>query len=257
VVTEATVRLVPLPEDVATLLAVFPSLDVAAEAISGIIAGAGIIPVALELLDGFSVKALEESMHMGYPAGAGAVLLVELEGLREEVAAQATEVRRVCQELGAQSVEEAADEAARIKLWYGRKNCLGAFGTIAPHYYTHDMVVPRSKLPLVVRQVAAIAARHGFHIPTVAHAGDGNLHPTIIFDARTPNVIPRVIQAGREVLEAGLAAGGALSGEHGIGTEKRDFMPMFFSADDLTAMRRLKACFDPAGLMNPGKIFPL
>lgn len=256
VLSEATVRLVPIAEVVRTFLAIFESEDVAAEAISGIIAGAGIIPVAIEMLDGFAVRALEESMHMGYPAAAGAVLLVELEGLREEVDWQAAEVRRVCEDIGAQRLEEAADEAARIKLWYGRKNLLGAFGTIAPHFYTHDMVVPRSKLPAVCRRVDDIARRYGFHIPNVAHAGDGNVHPTIIFDAREPDVIPRVLAAGREVLQVGLDAGGALSGEHGIGTEKREFMPLFFSPADLAAMRKVKTAFDPAGLLNPGKIFP-
>ena len=255
VVTRVTVKLMTTPPGVKTTLAIFGSVDAASAAVSGII-GSGIIPSALELMDGLALRAIEAAFHAGYPPDAGAVLLVELDGLEESVAEQTRVVERVCGENGATEIRVAETPEARAKLWAARKGAASAMGRIAPNYYLHDTVIARTRLPRVLAEVVAIGERHGLPIANLFHAGDGNLHPMILFDIREQGVLDRVMQAGREILETSVAAGGTISGEHGIGVEKNQFMPRIFSQADLDVMARARAAFDPAGVCNPGKVFP-
>jgi glycolate oxidase len=249
------VRLTPNPPVVRTLLLDFTAIDDAAATVSGIIA-AGIVPAALEMMDAEITRAVEDFVGAGFPRDADAVLLVELDGLADGVAAQVEAVREVGKRHGARTVRVAADEAERALLWKGRKSAFGAIARIAPDYYLHDAVVPRTKLVDVLRQVYEIADDQRLTMMNVFHAGDGNLHPLIVFDAREPGVWQRVHDAGDAILQACVAAGGVLSGEHGIGLEKRDKMPMIFTPDDLDAQARLRDAFDPAGLANPRKVLP-
>ncbi len=255
IVTKALVRILRLPADTRTLLAIFPAIDAASSAVSATI-GRGIVPTALELMDAMTIRAVQAMTDCGYPPDAGAVLLVEMEGAPEVIAEEAAEVADICRAEGATEVRVADDPAARAALWYGRKSAAGAFGRIKPNYYLHDGVVPRTKLPQVLREVMAAAERHGLPVANVFHAGDGNLHPAILFDVREPGILPRVLALGEEILQACIAAGGTLSGEHGIGLEKRSYMPLLFSPADIDAMKRLKAAFDPEGRFNPGKMLP-
>jgi glycolate oxidase len=208
------------------------------------------------MMDTEITKAVEAYVHAGFPLDAAAVLLVEVDGLADGTEAAAARVTDVCRANGARSVRVAADEVERALLWKGRKSAFGAIARIAPNYYLHDAVVPRTKLVDVLRQVYEIAARYSLLMMNVFHAGDGNLHPLIVFDRREPGVLERVHEAGREIIEACVAAGGVLSGEHGIGLEKRDYMPMIFSPDDLDAQARLRDAFDPDGVCNPTKVLP-
>ena len=249
------VRLTPNPPRVRTLLLDFTAIDDAAATVSGIIA-AGIVPAALEMMDAEITRAVEDFVGAGFPRDADAVLLVELDGLEDGVEAQVEAVREVGRRHGARTVRVAADEAERALLWKGRKSAFGAIARIAPDYYLHDAVVPRTKLVDVLRQVYAIADEQQLTMMNVFHAGDGNLHPLIVFDAREPGVWQRVHDAGDAILAACVAVGGVLSGEHGIGLEKRDKMPLIFSPDDLDAQARLRDAFDPAGLANPRKVLP-
>jgi len=249
------VRLTPNPPAVRTLLLDFSTIEAAAATVSGIIA-AGIVPAALEMMDAEITRAVEDFVGAGYPRDAAAVLLVELDGLPAGVEAQVEAVRRVGHEHGARTVRVAADDAERALLWKGRKSAFGAIARIAPDYYLHDAVVPRTKLVDVLRQVYAIAAEYDLTMMNVFHAGDGNLHPLIVFDQRTPGVWERVHAAGDAILRACVDAGGVLSGEHGIGLEKRDAMPLVFTPDDLDAQARLRDAFDPSGRANPEKILP-
>ena len=255
IATRIAVRLTPDPPAVRTLLLDFDAIEDAGAAVSGIIA-AGIVPAALEMMDAEITRAVEDYVGAGYPRDAAAVLLVELDGLPGGVDAQVGVVERVGREQGARSVRVAADDAERALLWKGRKSAFGAIARIAPDYYLHDAVVPRTRLVDVLRQVYAIAAEQHLTMMNVFHAGDGNLHPLIVFDAREPGVWERVHRAGDEILAACVAAGGVLSGEHGIGLEKREAMPLVFSADDLDAQARLRDAFDPSGRANPTKILP-
>ncbi len=255
VATRIAVRLTPDPPALATLLADFASIDDAADTVSGIIAG-GLLPAALEMMDQRITQAAEEFVHAGYPTDAAAVLLVELDGLPAGVAAAVEQVRAVGAAHGARSVRVAADEAERALLWKGRKSAFGAVARLAPNYYLHDTVVPRTRLCEVLTQVYAIAERHDLGVMNVFHAGDGNLHPLLLFDAREPGVMDRVHAAGEEIVRVSLDAGGVLSGEHGIGLEKRDLMPLQFGPDDLDAQARLREAFDPDGVANPTKILP-
>jgi len=249
------VRLTPNPPVVRTLLLDFAAIDDAAATVSGIIA-AGIVPAALEMMDAEITRAVEDFVSAGFPRDADAVLLVELDGLAGGVEAQVEAVREVGRRHGARTVRVAADEAERALLWKGRKSAFGAIARIAPDYYLHDAVVPRTRLVDVLRQVYDIAREQRLTMMNVFHAGDGNLHPLIVFDAREPGVWQRVHDAGDAILAACVAVGGVLSGEHGIGLEKRDKMPLIFSADDLDAQARLRDAFDPAGLANPQKVLP-
>ena len=255
IATRIAVRLTPNPPVVRTLLLDFTSIEDAAATVSGIIS-AGIVPAALEMMDAEITRAVEDYVGAGYPRDAAAVLLVEVDGLAGGVEHQVDAVSRVGREHGARTVRVAADESERALLWKGRKSAFGAIARIAPDYYLHDAVVPRTKLVDVLRQVYAIAHEQQLTMMNVFHAGDGNLHPLIVFDAREPGVWQRVHRAGDEILAACVAAGGVLSGEHGIGLEKREAMPLIFSADDLDAQARLRDAFDPSGRANPQKILP-
>jgi glycolate oxidase len=255
IATRIAVRLTPVPPSIRTLLADFAAVEDAAAAVSGIIA-AGIVPAALEMMDNLITVAVEDYVHAGFPRDAAAVLLVEVDGLADGAEAAAASVEEVCRAHGARSVRVAAHMAERALLWKGRKSAFGAVARIAPNYYLHDTVVPRTKLVEVLTQVYEIAARHDLTVMNVFHAGDGNLHPLILFDRRHPGVMERVLAAGSEILHACVAAGGVLSGEHGIGLEKRDYMPLIFSPDDLDAQARLRDAFDPDGMCNPHKVLP-
>jgi len=255
VVTRIWVRLLRRREAVTTLLAIFADLDRASEAVTDII-GRGVGPVALEMLDRNSIQVVEPFVHAGYPLDAEAVLLIEVEGLRAVMARAAGIVEAICRTHGATDVRAAKSDAERDALWLGRKAAFGTFGRIAINYYLHDAVVPRSRLPEVLRQVQAIARREHLTVANVFHAGDGNLHPIIVFDARVPGETERVIRAGEEMLRLCVDAGGTISGEHGIGFEKNNYMPWIYSDDDLGAMHRVKDALDPEGRLNPWKMFP-
>jgi FAD/FMN-containing dehydrogenase len=220
------------------------------------ITGAGIVPAALEMMDQTTIEAVERGAPAGFPRDAEAVLLVEVEGLLEYTARALREVEGICRRSGAREVRVAQSEAERLALWKGRKGAFGALGTLAPNYYVMDGVVPRSRLPETMRKVAEIAQAFGVRIANVFHAGDGNLHPNILFDMRAPGELDRVIEAGAAILKACVDAGGSLTGEHGIGLEKTAYVHWVFTDADLDAMARVRRVFDPALGFNPGKIFP-
>jgi glycolate dehydrogenase FAD-linked subunit len=255
IATAAAVRLTRNPPDVRTLLVSFDDVRDAAATVGAVIA-AGIVPAALEMLDQRITQAIEDYVGAGYPRDAAAVLLAEVDGLPAGVATAADRIAEIATAHGATAVRVAADEEERALLWKGRKTAFGAIARIQPDYYLHDTVVPRSRLVDVLEQVYAIAERHDLLVMNVFHAGDGNLHPLLLFDAREPGVMDRVHAAGDEIITASLAAGGVLSGEHGIGVEKRDYMDRQFSADDLDHQARLRSSFDPFCRANPGKVLP-
>jgi len=256
IVTAITVRLEPIPESVETLLAIFPDVVSACRAVGAIIE-AGLVPAALEIVDRRTIRAVEDSVYAaGLPRDAGAVLIVELDGPGVALPPQVERVRALCGEAGADRVEIARDEAERTRFWRARKGAFGAMGRLAPDLYVHDAVVPRTALPAVLEKVCEIGDRHGLTLSNVFHAGDGNLHPNISFDRRDPDELARVLAAGKEILETCVAAGGVITGEHGVGTEKREFIGLVFGEADLDAMRRLRETFDPERVCNPGKIFP-
>jgi glycolate oxidase len=254
-VTAVTVRLRHQPEAVKTALALFDSLDAAAEAVSAIIA-AGIVPAALEMLDDVMIGAINAGIAPIYPAGARAVLLIELDGPRGEVEAQAGQAAELCRARGALEVRVARDEAERALLWKGRKEAAGAVGRLAPTYLLQDAVVPRTKLPAIMRELQAIAARHGVRIANVFHAGDGNLHPLILYDDRRPAELEAAKQANEALLAACIAMGGSVTGEHGVGLDKAKHLPLQYAEADLNFMARLRGVFDPDRLMNPDKVLP-
>jgi glycolate oxidase len=255
IVTRIWVRLVPINETVKTILAVFANMEDASAAVAGMIARR-IVPAAIEMMDNLTIRAIESRSRAGYPVDAEGVVLIEVDGLREEVDAQSAAVEEVCRESGALSVRLARDEAERAALWAGRKGAFAAIGRLTPDYYTVDGVVPRTKLPSTLARIKEISRESGFQIANVFHAGDGNLHPLIMWDADVAGAEERVIDAGAEIMRLCAEAGGSLSGEHGIGLEKKDLMPLIFSQDDVEQMLRIKAAFDPGGLCNPGKMFP-
>jgi glycolate oxidase len=255
IVTKITVRLLPRPESTVTLLAIFDEVDQASEAVSAII-GAGVLPAALEMMDKNTMLAVEEAVHAGYPPDAGAVLLIEVEGLEEEAGQQAQSVRGLCRELGAREVRIGFSAEDRERLWAGRKGALGALGRLAPSYYILDGVVPRTKLPAVLRGVYEAGERHGFQVANVFHAGDGNLHPNIMFDERERGATQRVLDLGEEIMRLCVDAGGTITGEHGVGYEKRNYMSWIFSEDDMAVMSGLKTAFGAGERFNPGKVFP-
>ena len=255
IVTKALVRLLPLPESVRTFLGIFADIDAACTAVSAII-GHGIVPAALEMIDALSIRAVQNVADAGYPNDAGAVLLVELEGLAEEVQEVSEEVTAALWDAGATEVRAAEDDAERERLWLGRKTAFGAFGSIAPNYYLVDGVVPRTRLTPMLRKVAEVSERYGIAIANVFHAGDGNLHPCMLFDARTPGALDRALAAAAELMAECAAQGGTLSGEHGIGLEKKEFMPLVHTDADMAAMQRVREAFAPQNRLNPGKVFP-
>jgi glycolate oxidase len=255
IVTKIIVRLLPLPEATVTLLAIFNEMEQASQAVSTII-GKGILPAALEMLDKVTMRAVEEAVHAGYPPDAGAVLLIEVEGWQDSLAEEVQAIRAICEDSGAREVRIGFTSADREALWAGRKGALGALGRLAPSYYILDGTVPRTKLPQVLRGVYEIGEKHGFPIANVFHAGDGNLHPNIAFDESQPGQVEKVLDAGAEIMRLCVDAGGTITGEHGVGMEKRDFMRWIFSDDDLEAMTRIQVAFASEERFNPGKIFP-
>ena len=254
-ITKIKVRLLRQPPTVATLLAAFPTIESASQAVSAVIAR-GIVPAALEMMDHVTVSAVEAHFHAGYPTDAGAVLLVEVDGIAESTRELMAAIREVLAANQGFAMREAKSSAERDLLWAGRKGAIGALGRIKPNYYLHDGVVPRTKLPQILSAVGEIGLHYKLPVANVFHAGDGNLHPNILFDIRDQGVMHQVESAGEEMLRAVVEFGGALSGEHGIGLEKNAFMPWVFSPDDLYAMHQVKDAFDPDGIMNPGKVFP-
>jgi glycolate oxidase subunit GlcD len=257
VVTEAMLKLSQIPPAVRTLLAEFGEVNDASHAVSAIIA-AGVMPAALEMMDREIIRAVEASVFAaGLPPDAGAALLIELDGIEAGLDDEAKKVTSICMEYGARNCRLARDEAERKKLWAARKGAFGAIGRISPDSMIQDAVVPRSRLPEVLGAAYDIAARHQLRIANVFHAGDGNLHPLICFDSRFPEQVLRVKEAGRELMEVCVQAGGTITGEHGVGLDKRELLPLVFSEADMNAMLRVRAAFDPLGLCNPGKIMPM
>lgn len=255
IVTKVAVRLMQTRESVRTLLAVFDQMDQATQTVVDI-TGAGIIPAALEMMDRTTIEAIERGAPVGLPRDAEAVLLVELEGVREQTDRSVNLIQAICQRNGAREVKVAKDESERQLLWKGRKGAFGALGALAPNYYVQDGVVPRSKLPEMMRRVAEIGTRFNLRIANVFHAGDGNLHPNLLFDMRTPGELERVIEAGAAMVQACIELGGSITGEHGIGIEKKAYIGLQFNEADLDAMARVRKVFDPDGRFNPAKLFP-
>jgi glycolate oxidase subunit GlcD len=257
IATEATLKLAQAPPAVRTLLAEFVEVNDASHAVSAIIA-AGVMPAALEMMDREIIRAVEASVFAaGLPPDAGAALLIELDGIEAGLDDEAEKVTSICMEYGARSCRYARDEAERKKLWAARKGAFGAIGRISPDSMIQDAVVPRSRLPQVLGAAYDIAARYELRIANVFHAGDGNLHPLICFDSRFVDQVQRVKDAGRELMEVCVAAGGTITGEHGVGLDKRELLPLVFSDADMDAMLKVRAAFDPLGLCNPGKIVPM
>jgi glycolate oxidase len=254
-VTRAILRLTRAPQSYRTMLALFDDVEAATRAVSRIIA-AGIVPGAVEMMDRLIMGAVEAAFHVGFPPDAGAALIVELDGLAAGLDDHAARAAELMHTAGARSVELARDEAQRQLLWKARKRAFGAVGRLAPNYATQDGVVPRTRLPDILREITSIAARYHLKIGNVFHAGDGNIHPIVLYDERDADETRRAIEAGRDILKACVAMGGSLTGEHGIGVEKMQEMPLLFSPDDLRVMAELRAVFDPASRSNPGKILP-
>ncbi len=255
VATEVTVKLTRLPETVRTLLAAFASTDQAGAATSAIIA-AGVVPAAIEMMDALAIEAAEAAVKCGYPTGAGAVLIVELDGPATEVEAQFTEVSALCEANGAFETRIAADDAERALIWRGRKSAFAAVGRISPDYIVQDGVIPRTALPSVLHRIGEVATEHGVRVANVFHAGDGNLHPLVLFDDSVPGQAGRAETVSAAILDLCIEHGGSITGEHGVGIDKAKHMPRMFSDDDLDTMQLLRCAFDPDGIANPGKIFP-
>jgi glycolate oxidase len=255
VVTKVLVRLTPLAESVKTMLAIFDRLEDASASVSGVIA-AGVVPAAIEMMDRLSIQAVEASVHAGYPTDCDAVLLIEIDGLSESLDDQMSRIGQVCQENHAREIRVAKSAKERNLLWAGRKGAFGAMGRITPDFYTMDGCVPRDRITEVLARIQAISAKHGLRIANVFHAGDGNLHPLILFDSDNPGEEARVRDMGNEILAVCAEVGGSLTGEHGIGVEKREQMGLIFNDEDLNWMNLVKVTMDPSGLCNPGKIFP-
>ncbi len=255
VVTKVLVKLTPDPPAVRTLMLAFAGVEDAAATVSGIIAG-GLIPGALEMMDQGMIQAVERFAHAGFPTDAGALLIAEVSGHPSAVDAEADLIRRVAESHSATLIHIAVDEEERKRIWLGRKSAFGAIAQMNPDYYLHDTVVPRTRLVEIIKEVYLIGERHGIPMLNVFHAGDGNLHPLMTFDASQPGILDRVHAAGDDLIKACVAVGGSLSGEHGIGLEKRDYMPLIFDEVGLDAQARLREAFDPEGRLNPGKILP-
>jgi glycolate oxidase len=255
IVTKIWVRLTKNPAGVRTMLAIFDSADDATNAISAII-GEGIIPAALEMMDQGIIEAVEAAFHFGFPLDAEAVLLIEVDGLDAALDAQRNEIVELCDQSGAREVRQARDAKERQLLWKCRKQAFGAVGRLSPSYCTQDGVVPRTKLPHMLRRIAEIAKQHDVRIVNVFHAGDGNLHPIVLFDERDAPQIKRVLAASGQILDECIACGGSVTGEHGIGVEKIDFMAKLFNDNDLAAMRRMRDAFNPHNRLSPAKMLP-
>ncbi len=255
VATKITLRIVRRPETVQTLLAAFPSPDEAGAAVSDIIAN-GILPAAVEMMDTLSIQAAEAAVHAGYPLDAGALLIVELDGPASEVRHQFGEVERICKTNGSWQIRIAADDEERILMWKGRKAAFAAMGRISPDYYVQDGVIPRTALPEVLRAIGTMANERGLRVANVFHAGDGNLHPLVLYDGDIEGQAERAEELAGDILKACLAHGGSITGEHGVGYDKKKYMPGMFTTTDMDTMQLLRCAFDPNHLSNPGKVFP-
>jgi len=255
IATQVTVRLTRSPEDVRTLLAAFPDTDQAGAAVSAII-GAGVIPAAIEMMDALAIEAAEAAVQCGYPQGAGAVLIVELDGPAVEVQHQFDEVEGYCRANGAFEIRIAADDVERALFWKGRKSAFAAVGRISPDYIVQDGVIPRTSLPSVLRRISQISAEAGVRVANVFHAGDGNLHPLVLFDDSVEGEAERAEAVSGAILDLCIQNGGSITGEHGVGADKAKYMPRMFTDDDLDTMQLLRCAFDPASISNPGKVFP-
>ena len=255
IVTKVAVKLMPTRESVRTLLAIFDQMEPATQTVVDITA-AGIIPAALEMMDRMTVEAVETGAPVGFPRDAEAILLVEVEDIIEHTERSIELIRAICERNGAREVRVAKDDAERQLLWKGRKGAFGAMGALAPNYYVQDGVVPRSKLPEMMKRIAEISKQFNLRIANVFHAGDGNLHPNILFDMRAPGELDRVIEAGAATLRACIELGGSITGEHGVGLEKKAYIGLLFNQTDLEAMTRVRKAFDPDGRFNPAKLFP-
>jgi glycolate oxidase len=255
IVTKIIVRLTPLPEAVTTLLAAFRSTGEGGNAVSQII-GSGILPGAIEMMDALAIEAAEAAVRCHYPQGAGAVLIVELDGPQAEVERETEVVRHLCEQAGSFEIRAAADAAERAAIWTGRKSAFAAVGRISPAYIVQDGVVPRTALGAVLDRIAELSAASGIRVANVFHAGDGNLHPLVLFDDAVPQAAAAAEELSGAILDLCIEHGGSITGEHGVGVDKSRYMPRMFGADDLDTMQLLRCAFDPAGLCNPGKIFP-
>jgi glycolate oxidase len=255
VVTSATVRLVRLPEEVRTVLVGFESTDAAGAAVSAIIA-AGILPAAIEMMDALAIEAAEAAVHCNYPAGAGAVLVIELDGAAVEVAEEYAEVERLCREAGSFEQRLATDPVDRALIWKGRKSAFAAVGRISPDYIVQDGVIPRTALPEVLKAIADLSGTSGVRVANVFHAGDGNLHPLVLFDESVEGAAEAAEEVSGAILDLCIEHGGSITGEHGVGMDKAKYMPKMYGADDLDTMQLVRCAFDPDGISNPGKIFP-
>jgi glycolate oxidase len=255
IATRLTLRVLRVPEAVRTLLAGFAHTDDAGAAVSGTIA-AGILPAAIEMMDAITIEAAEAAVGANYPPGCGAILIVELDGPAIQVQEDLVRVDALCRANGATEIRIAADPDDRAAVWRGRKAAFAAMGRVSPDYYVQDGVVPRTKLPEVLRRIDALSREHGLRVGNVFHAGDGNLHPLVLYDARIDGEAELAELVAGKILEACIDAGGSITGEHGVGSDKACAMPLMFSDADLEAMKRLRTAFDPAGLANPGKLFP-
>lgn len=256
IATEITLRILKAPEAVHVLLADFTSIEAAGGAVSDIIS-AGVIPGGMEIMDNLSINAVEDAVAAGcYPRDAQAILLIELDGLEVEVAANSQRVEAICRQNGARSITTAIDPEQRLKLWKGRKAAFAAAGKLSPDYYVQDGVIPRTKLTYVLREIENLSQKYGYPIANVFHAGDGNLHPLVLYDNAIPGALEQVEALGGEILKLCVQVGGSISGEHGIGADKRCYMPEMFTETDLETMQWVRQVFNPEGLANPGKIFP-
>ncbi len=255
IVTKIVVRLTPIPQAVTTLLAAFTTMGHGGAAVSAIIAS-GILPGAIEMMDALAIEAAEAAVSCRYPEGAGAVLIVELDGPRAEVSAETAAVRRIAHENGAFEIREAADPAERAAIWTGRRSAFAAMGRISPAYIVQDGVVPRTALPVVLDQISTLSEQAGIRVANVFHAGDGNLHPLVLFDDSSREQSAAAEDLSGAILDLCITSGGSITGEHGVGVDKSKYMPRMFGADDLDTMQLLRCAFDPAGLCNPGKVFP-
>src|SRR6185437_12744585 len=255
IATAITVKITRLPESVATLLAIYNDVQHAANTVVAL-TSEGITPAAIEMLDGWTLRAVEASVHAGYPLDSAAVLLIELEGLREVVDEQAEIVSQICRRSGAREVKRARDDQERQLLWKGRKTAFGAIGRISPSYYVQDGVIPRTRIPETLAKIEEVSNKYSLKIGNIFHAGDGNLHPLILFDARNADETQRTLDAGREILEFCISVGGSITGEHGVGMEKQDLMCSLFSDSEREVMTRLRNCFNPNSVLNPQKLLP-
>jgi glycolate oxidase len=256
IATEITLKILKSAESICVLLADFTSVEAAGAAVSDIIS-AGIIPAGMEMMDNLSINAVEDVVATGcYPRDAVAILLVEIDGLAVEVAENKHRIAAICKQNGARSITTASDPETRLKLWKGRKAAFAAAGHLSPDYYVQDGVIPRTQLPFVLQEIENLSRTYGYRIANVFHAGDGNLHPLVLYDNSVPGALEQVEELGGEILKLCVKVGGSISGEHGIGADKKCYMPDMFTQADLETMQYVRQAFNPKGLANPGKIFP-